>query len=136
MNFTEFNDTSYKFRSAHRDDYYERLEKDDLAGIFFRSRMYSFMIGFAIGFHLDQRKSVNADGKAINHTNLVNFPDEARKVIVVLMLHRFPNIESETELWGIVEEYAEYGICIAYDSIFKEDNGEIIIDNILGRNLD
>lgn len=129
----QFQEIKYKFRTAHRDDYYNALEKGNTSGLFFTSKVNSTLAAFAVGFHLDARKKVNADGAPVNHANLVNFPDDARETIIYLMLNRFPDLKTADELWTIVEEYAEYGICILYQSIVVDNEDDIVIDDILGK---
>ena len=127
---TDYDDPSFKFMTRQRDKYQE-LREADSTGLF-SSIVNTFAASFAIGFHLQNTKSVrDGSGKAVNHANLVNLKPEIREIIAILVCDRHPEIKDSNELWHKVEEYAEFGIQTLY-SRMKENGWDIIIGEILG----
>ena len=76
-------------------------------------------MAFAIGFHLGKRESIGSG--AINHTNISSIEASHQDLIIILMLDRHPDIPDAQALWSMVEEYAEYGIVVLYESLRRSD---------------
>ena len=132
MNNIDIAAAPFKFVSAHRDDIYEPLAKNDRTSVMFSSKSDTFLVAFAIGFHVNGRRKPKEEGKPINHVNLTSISMDTRELIITLVQERHPEATDADTLWGLVEEYAEYGIVVLYESI-KRNDYDIIVDDILGR---
>ena len=119
MNYRDYEYPSKKFRTLHRDDMYHVIEENDRIKMFSRV-IDTFMMAFAIGFHLNKRKHVTGSD-AINHTNMSYISVDNQDLIILLMLDRHPEIETASELWSMVEDYAEFGIEVLFESLRRSD---------------
>lgn len=117
-----------KFRTVHRDDMYHEIRAHDRTGLF--SEMVDlFLMSFAIGFHRGVCKTVSGPD-AINHVNNSAVSSTNQDLIILLMLDRHPELQSREDLWKLVEAYAEGGIEILYDSLYRNE-WILDIDDIL-----
>lgn len=115
MNYKEYENIKKKFVTKHRDDMYHVIRDNDDSGIF--SEMTDiFLISFSIGFHRKIRKTAKGSG-SINHVNCSSIPIEIQDLIILLVLDRHKEIECSDDLWMMVEEYAEAGIEVLYESL-------------------
>ena len=114
MNPHEYEDSRKKFRTLHRDDMYHVIRDNDRTGMF-QGMVDIFLVAFAIGFRYGRREQVRGSG-AINHVNSSAIDQDNQDLIIVLMLDRHEGLDSE-QLWSFVEEYAEGGISILYESL-------------------
>ena len=67
---------------------------------------------------------------AINHVNNSAVSSTNQDLIILLMLDRHPELQSREDLWKLVEAYAEGGIEILYDSLYRNE-WILDIDDIL-----
>lgn len=114
MNLYEYEDYQKKFRTLHRDDMYHIIRDNDGTGMF-QGMVDIFLVAFAIGFRYGKREQVRGSG-AINHVNSSAIDTDNQDLIIILMLDRHEGLERE-QLWQMVEEYAEGGISILYESL-------------------
>lgn len=115
MSIKDFEDFQKKFRTMHRDDMYHVIRANDRTGMF-SAVVNTFLISFAIGFHKGLRTHVGGPG-AINHVNSSAMTPEQEDVIITLILDRHPDVEDKATLWSLVEEYAEGGIAVLFESL-------------------
>ena len=118
MDFEPYRDFKKKFRTLERDSMYQVIEDNDKTGVF-KGKFSIFLAAFAIGFHRGITKSVSGKG-SINHTNASSFDNDSMDLIIMLMLDRHPEIDSpekKDQLWDLVEQYAEGGIGILFESL-------------------
>jgi hypothetical protein len=108
-----------KFKSAFRDSMYEVIEKKDETGLL-KGKSKIFYTAFAIGYHFNKTEPIAK--KSINHVNLVSFDRDIKELMVVLILKRHPKIKDSKELWSLVEQYAEYGIQVLFNTLKEKDN--------------
>lgn len=125
-NMDEYLDGNVKFRTAYRESMYFQVRNHDTTGLF-KSMTHLFYTAFAIGYYFNKKTKIAK--KAINHTNLVSFDLEIKQLMVELVLKRNKTNLNPKELWREVEEYAEYGITVLYDSWKK--NNIFDIDDII-----
>lgn len=128
MKYAEYEDFQKKFRTLHRDDMYHVIRENDRTGLF-SGMIDIFLMAFAIGFHNDKREQVKGSG-AINHANSSAINADDQDLIIALMLDRHDQI-SKDELWSMVEEYAEGGIHILYESL-KLSEWVLDVETIIG----
>lgn len=118
MKLEEYRDPKKKFRTLRRDSMYFPIRDNDNTGIF--GQMSSiFMMSFAIGFHRGLRKSVEGSG-SINHVNISSIDIDTQDMIIMMILDRHPEISSpnqKDDVWTLVEQYAEGGIEVLYESL-------------------
>ena len=114
MNYGDYEDFQKKFRTMHRDDMYHVIRENDRTGMF-SGMVDIFLMAFGIGFHNDVREPVRGSG-AINHVNASAISADNQDLIIVLMIDRYGQIEKDL-LWSMVEEYAEGGIEMLYNSL-------------------
>lgn len=119
MNYKDYEYPGKKFRTCHRDDMYHVIKDNDPTDLF-SSIIDMFQIAFAIGFHLGKREPVGGSN-AINHTNISAMKISHQDLIILLMLDRHPEIADAQTLWNMVEEYAEYGIGVLFESLRRSD---------------
>ena len=118
MNYKDYEYPGKKFRTCHRDDMYHVIRENDPTDLF-SAVIDMFQMAFAIGFHLGKREPIGAG--AINHTNISSMEVSHQDLIIILMLDRHPEIPDAQALWSMVEEYAEYGIVVLYESLRRSD---------------
>lgn len=110
----EYEDFQKKFRTAHRDDMYHVIRENDRTGMF-QGMVDIFLVAFAIGFHYRRREPVKGSG-IINHVNASAIDADNQDLIITLMLDRHKEVTKD-QLWPMVEEYAEGGIPVLYESL-------------------
>ena len=93
---------------------YHIIRDNDGTGMF-QGMVDIFLVAFAIGFRYGKREQVRGSG-AINHVNSSAIDTDNQDLIIILMLDRHEGLERE-QLWQMVEEYAEGGISILYESL-------------------
>ena len=108
-----------KFKTAFRDSMYEVIEKKDETGLL-KGKSKIFYTAFSVGYHFDKKEPIAK--KSINHVNLISFDRDIKELMVILILKRNPKIKDPKELWGLVEQYAEYGIQVLFNSWKEKDN--------------
>ena len=118
MNYKEFESSSFKFKTCHRDDMYHVIRDNDDTRMF-RHVVDIFLIAFSIGFRKGSRKTIGSG--SINHVNAVNIKTDKQDLIILLMLNRHKDLEDADALWGAVGEYAEYGIEVLCESLKRCD---------------
>ena len=118
MNCRTFEQPGKKFKTCHRDDMYHVIWENDPAKLF-SSMVNIFLMSFAVGFHLEKRAALGPG--SINHVNMVNIGSDHQDLIIVLMLDRHPDLSNAQDLWAMVEEYAEYGIQVLFESLKRSD---------------
>ena len=118
MNPEEYRDPKKKFKTLRRDSMYHPIRDNDNTGMF--NQMSSiFMMAFAIGFHRNLRKGVEGAG-SINHVNASAIDIDTQDMVILMILDRHPEIttsEQKDEIWDLVEQYAEGGIGVLYESL-------------------
>jgi hypothetical protein len=122
-------DSKYKFKSSYRDDKYHKLSEMEKSGIF-KSITDTFLCAFAIGYHFDQTSVVKGGNSTVNHVNLVSIPGDVRELLLRLIRNRYPQLDTPDDIWSKVEEYAEMGIQLLYDSV-SANNWMLLIDDIM-----
>lgn len=132
MSLEDYRDNK-KFRTLCRDSRYHPIRENDNTGIF-RSMTSIFLMSFAIGFHRNLRNSVEGSG-SVNHVNLGSIDLETQDMIILMILDRHPEITSPAQkgkVWSLVEQYAEGGVEVLYDSLrlseWVLDTDDLIID--------
>ena len=118
MNLEEYRDSKKKFKTLRRDTMYHPIRDNDNTGIF--NQMSSiFMMAFAIGFHRGLLKGVEGTG-SINHVNISAIDLDTQDMLIMMILDRHPEItspEQKDQVWSLVEQYAEGGIEVLYESL-------------------
>lgn len=114
----DYRDPKKKFKTLRRDSMYHPIRDNDNTGIF--SQMSSiFLMAFAIGFHKGLRKGVEGVG-SINHANVSAIDLDTQDMIILMILDRHQEItstEQKDQVWSLVEQYAEGGIEVLYESL-------------------
>ena len=129
MYFEDFLEGNIKFRSFYRDSMYKVIQRRDKSGLF-DGPTSIFYTAFAIGYHFNKQTKIASN--SVNHTNLVNFERNIKRLMIRLVLKRKPSIKDSKMLWKEVETYAEYGIQILFKSLKAKDY-ELDISEILGK---
>lgn len=119
--------------STGRVDNYVSIKESDVGKLLFETNADLMFFCFALGFHRDCKVPVRS-GKP--YVNLSSVPIQTRTIATELVLHKhFVKINTPAELWKLVEEYAEAGIDILYESFLKSGQ-RILMDDIYGEMLE
>lgn len=118
MNLEEYRIPDRKFKTLCRDSMYHPIRDNDNTGIFGQVSSI-FLMAFAIGYHRNLRKGATGSG-SINHANMTSIGIDTQDLLILMILERHPEItspEQKGEVWDLVEQYAEGGIGILYESL-------------------
>jgi len=94
------------------------LRNKDKTGLF-RDVTSTFLLAVAVGLYFNKTKS-NTKG-AINHVNLPSLDKSAIDVLTTMIIHKNPDVKSHEEVCKLMNNYAEYGINVIFNS-WKHNN--------------
>ncbi len=118
MNLEDYHIPERKFYTRCRDTMYHQIRENDNTGIFGQVSSV-FLMAFAIGYHRDVRKGAKGKG-SINHVNMTSIDIDIQDLLILMILERHAEItspEQKSEVWDLIEQYAEGGIGILYESL-------------------
>lgn len=132
MSIEDYRDSTKRYRTLHRDDMYHPIRDNDQTGMFKQINSI-FLMSFAIGFHRRMLESVKG-GNSDNHVNNLSIDSEIQDVIILMILDRHTEItspEQKDQLWSLVEQYAEGGIKVLYESL-RLSEWVLDVDSVIG----